>query len=129
MSLSSDQRADMQGDLGISADETVFTNDELDRLYERAHSDYNTAVYLGYRQIMANAAKLHNYTAGQTRIDKAQVFDHLKSMVEFWQGESRTASNQVKVLGINSVPPRHKRKPDTAYSRRNRPYKDWNGWS
>lgn len=110
-SLTSDQRGDIQGDLGIGSDETVFTNGELDRLYTRAGSDYNTAVYLAYRQLLANANKFHDYTAGQTKVQKSQVRDHLKEMVEFWKQEARVAGDQVKVVGMNRIPPYHKDRP------------------
>jgi hypothetical protein len=101
----------MQGDLGITADEAVFTNDELDRLYARADSDYNTAVYLGWRQLMANAAKFNDYTAGQTEEKKSQVFDHIKAMVDWWQDEARVATNQVRSISLLEVPPRWKDEP------------------
>jgi len=112
MALTSTQRTDIQGDLGIGSDEAVFTNDELDRLYARADSDYNGAVYLGWRQLMADAAKFNNYTAGQTREEKSQVFDHIKDMVSFWKDEARVATNQVQIVGLLEVPPRNKDAPD-----------------
>lgn len=102
----------MQGDLGITADESVFTNTELDRLYARADSDYNTAVYLGWRQLQANAAKFNDYTAGETEEKKSQIYDHVKDMVDFWKDEARVAANQVRSIGLLEVPPRHKDEPD-----------------
>ena len=110
--LTTTQRADMQADLGISSDEAVFTNDELDRLYTRAESDYDKAVYLAWRQLLADAAKFNDYTAGQTREEKSQVYDHIKDMVAFWKSESTTATNQVRIVGINEIPPRWKDEPD-----------------
>ena len=110
-SLTSTQRADMQADLGIGTGEAVFTNDELDRLYTRADSDYNEAVYLAWRQLMADAAKFNDYTAGQTQEKKSQVYDHVKDMVAFWKSESTTATNQVRILGLNEIPPRWKDEP------------------
>lgn len=118
MALDANQLADMQGDLGITDDESVFTDTELNRLYDRAGSDYNTAVYLGFRQLMADASKFFTYSAGQTKVEKAQLFEHVKAMVEFWKAESRTAANQVRILGLNEVPPRHKDEPsDSDYNR------------
>jgi len=105
-SLSSDQLTDLQADIGITTDESVFTDAELNRLYTRADSDYNTAVYLALRQLMANAVKFHDYTAGQTSVKKSQIFDHLKEQVDFWQKESRTTANQVRIVGSNRIPPR-----------------------
>lgn len=86
--LTSDQLADMQGDLGIGADESVFTDAELNRLYTRASSSYELAVAMGFRQLMADAAKFNDYTAGQSRESKSQVFAHLKDMSEMWMREA-----------------------------------------
>jgi len=111
MALTATQRADFQGDLGIGSDEAVFTNDELDRLYARASSDYNGAVYLAWRQLMADAAKFNDYTAGQTQERKSQIYDHIKDMVSFWKDEARVATNQVRIVGMLEVPPRDKDTP------------------
>jgi hypothetical protein len=115
--LTTAQRADMQADLGIDTRQDVFTNDELDRLYTRAESDYNLAVYFAFRQLLADAAKLHNYTQAQTKMDKSQVFDHIKAMVVFWQGEARTAGNQVLIAGLRGIPPRYKDAPSDSTTR------------
>jgi hypothetical protein len=101
----------MQGDLGISDDQTVFTDEELQRLYERASESYPTAVYYAFRQLLADAAKLHDYSLVQTKLSKKQVFDHIKAMVEFWQSEARSAGNQVAIVGIRQIPPRWKDAP------------------
>lgn len=120
MPLTSTQQTDMQADLGITADESVFTDDELDRLYERAGEDYNLAVYYGWRQLMADASKFFDYTAGMTTRKKSQVREHIGAMVEFWKEESRTAANQARILGLNQIPPRHKDEPDSFMRRRTR---------
>ena len=121
MALTSDQLADIQGDLGISNDEAVFTDTELNRLYTRASDNYALAVYYGYRQILAQAAKFHNYTVANSSVSRSQMFDHLKDMLDFWQDEARTAGNQVKILGLTEVPPRHKAVPyENADPRRRR---------
>ncbi len=112
MALTDTQRTDLQADLGISADEAVFTDDELDRLYERADSDYNTAVYFGYRQLLAQANKFHNYTTGMTRVEAAQMREHIRDSMEFWKEEARQVGNQVRIVGLLEVPPRAKDSPD-----------------
>lgn len=110
--LTATQRADMQGDLGIGSDEAVFTNDELDRLYTRAEGDYNLAVFYAYRQLLADANKLFDYAAAQTRMNKSQVRAHLRDMLDFWGEESRTAANQLRIVGALSIPPKDKDEPD-----------------
>lgn len=109
--LTSAQRADMQGDLGIGADQSVFTNDELDRLYTRAEGSYALAVYYGYRQLLASANKFHDYTRGLTRVARSQMRDNLAASVEFWKEEARNTSNQVQIVGARLIPPKNKRKP------------------
>lgn len=84
MALTADQLADFQGDLGITDDESVFTDVELDRLYTRSESSYELAVALGFRQLLADAAKFNDYTAGESSEKKAQVFEHLKDLHKMW---------------------------------------------
>jgi len=117
MALTAEQLADLQGDLGITNDQAVFTDAELNRLFARTDSDYNGAVYLAYRQLLGDAAKFFNYTVGQTRIEREAVFDHLQKMVEFWKAESRTNANQVAIVGLNEIPPRWKDQPDVPLQR------------
>ena len=102
-------RADLRADLGIQ-DETVFTDAELDRLYERAGGDYDRVVYLARRQLLANAAKFMDYTAGQTKVQRSQVFEHLSRLVDR-DAAQLAANNQVRIVGMREVPPRDKGMP------------------
>jgi hypothetical protein len=88
MALTADQLSDMQADLGISNSQAVFTDTELNRLYARAESSYELAVTMAFRQLMADAAKFNDYTAGQSSERKSQVFDHIKAMCEWWTKEA-----------------------------------------
>lgn len=115
--LTAEQITDMQADLAIGDDESVFTNDELQRLYDRGGDDYNLAVYYGWRQILSASAKWVDYQVAQTKVSRSQAFEQIKVMVGFWQGESRSAANQVKIMGAVPVPTRHKPKPADAYPR------------
>jgi len=111
MALTATQILDMQGDLGITADETVFSDTELNRLYTRAEESYELAIYYGYRQLLADANKYHEYTAGLSREKLDQVRAHLKDSMIMWKDEARSASNQVWSVGILEVPPRDKDEP------------------
>ena len=111
--LTTNQLSDMQADLGIGDDGAVFSDDELNRLYTRADGDYNSAVYLAWRQLMADASKFFDYTAGETEVKKSQVRAHIGAMVQFWKSEARQVGNQVRMLGLNEIPPRWKDAPDT----------------
>lgn len=124
MALTYEQLTDLQADLGLTDDQCVFLDDELERLYERAGNDYNTAVYLGWRQIMASTAKFFSYSSWQTSVRKDQVFDHVTKMVEFWQNESKTQANQLRIVGMTEIPPKYKDMPEliSRSQRRNRDY-------
>jgi hypothetical protein len=82
--LSSDQLADLQVDLGISSDGSVFTDAELNRLFTRAEADYDRTVVYALDQIMVDAAKLNDYTAGASEEKKSQVFTALEKMRGIW---------------------------------------------
>lgn len=82
--LSSDQLSDMQGDLGISDNEAVFTDDQLHRLYTRADSDYELAMVYALDQLLMDAAKFNDYTAGSSTEKKSQVFAQLEKMRKLW---------------------------------------------
>lgn len=116
MPLTAAQLTDFQKDLAIDASEEVFTNNELNRLYERAAEDYNTAVYMAWRQVAAGATRWVDYKVAQTSINLSQARAHIKDMLQFWQGESKTPANQVMLLGLNQIPTQHKDRPGGAYS-------------
>ena len=107
--LDADQLLDFREDVGDDC--TVFTDPELHRLYTRASGNYNKAVYLAYRQILTNAAKLHDYTLAQSSERRSQVFDHLKTMLAIWDADSRS-TQQIKFVGSRVVPTREKDEPD-----------------
>lgn len=98
MPLSNEQIDDMRADLGVATG--VFTNDELERLYTRAGDNYDLAVYYGYRQLMADANKLYDYTAGQTTVKHSQVREHLAKMVIYWRDvAAETVAGAAAVVG------------------------------
>lgn len=109
-SLTSDQLVDMQGDLGISTDQAVFTDAELNRLFDRAGGSYNLAVSLGVRQLLISAAKFNDYTLGQTQERKSQVFANLKDLYDMWRSAA-DEGQQIRIVGTRAVPPRHKARP------------------
>jgi len=120
MALSSDQLTDMQGDLGIDDTESVFTDVELNRLFARADSDYGLAVYYGYRQLLADANKFHDYSLANTSVKRSQMRDHLADMVDFWKNEAKTTANQVRIVGGLKTPPRRPDLPNNLNKRRSR---------
>ena len=96
MALSSDQLSDFQGDLGIGDDERVFTDTELDRFYTRAGEDYALAMLMALRQLMADKAKLRDYSKGGEWDGAGQVFTHLTRMYEIWAKEAGGGSSPLQ---------------------------------
>ena len=122
------QTLDMLGDLAAGEVDDVFNQAELQRFYDRAEDDYNLAVYYGWRQTAANSTKWINYTVAQTRIDRSTAAAQINKMLDFWQNESRTNANQLRVLGMRPVPTKHKPRPaaDDYHSNGNRSHAaDW----
>lgn len=121
MALTTDQLADLQADLGIGADETVFTDAELERLFARADEVYASAVYMAWRQLLAASTKYIDYRVAQTEEKRSQVYQHIKDMVGHWQSESDKATNVqgVRMVGLTEIPPRRKEEPAiTEYERK-----------
>lgn len=84
----------------------VFDNDEVDALFDEAAETYSDAdaikAYtrvLGIQRLLANAAKLTDYTQNQSQEKQSQVFDHLKSLLSFWQGETSKANANASTSG------------------------------
>jgi len=111
MALSSDQLTDFRGDIGD--DGTVFTDDELNRLYTRSGSVYSEAVVLAIRQLLASAVKLHDYRIAQSAESMSQVYDHLEKLLDRWEkiANSEEPKSQVRVVGMRGIPPRDKDEP------------------
>jgi hypothetical protein len=106
--LNADQLTDIRADLGD--DGTVFTDDELHRLYTRAGGDYNKAVVLALRQILMNAAKLSDYRIAQSAESRSQVYKQLREQLAYWEEVARN-TQQIRVVGLRAVPPRAKDVP------------------
>lgn len=95
MALTSDQLSDLQKDIGITTDQSVFTDAELNRLYTRASDDYDAAVVLAIRQLLMQSARFFNYTVGQTRYERKQVFDNLRSILKDKEAVAGMAGGQL----------------------------------
>lgn len=100
MALTATQLLDLQDDTGIGSDESVFTDAELERIWERvsgASNDterHDAALYLIYRQLLGSANKLHDYTAGATSEKLSQVRANLREMVNEFKSSYEAATSQ-----------------------------------
>lgn len=109
--LTADQLADFQAKLGIGDDEAIFTDARLDRLYFIANLNFNQAVADAILELCMDAAKLNDYTAGQTKENKSQIFENLMKMRDAWLELARRTA-QVRIVGVRPAPPREVAKPD-----------------
>lgn len=116
LSLTSDQLTDFQGDVGIDATQTVFTDAELNRLYNRANGDYSLAVIMAFDQLLADSAKWVNYTEGQTQEDRSDRFKQVMALVEYKRAQWR-GLNQATSVHAHPVPVRSKDRPLDRYFR------------
>ncbi len=107
MALSAQQLTDLRADLADEAADPAFTDDELNRLYERADSDYTRTKVLAIKQLLMNTVKFYKYVAGFTRQEPDTVFDHLKTMLEL----ELASVNNAKIVGMALVPPPNRTTP------------------
>ena len=98
MAATTQQRDDLRLDIGDSG--SVFSDDELDRIWDRAvaaagtsnnHALEAEARVYAIRQLMANAAKLVSYKANQSTENQSDIFKHLKDLLKYWQEEADEA--------------------------------------
>lgn len=113
MAITEQILSDMRLDLGLDNAETVFTDAELTRLYERANEDYATSVYYGFLALMANASKRYDYQAGQTNVKAGDVFDHLLRMTTMWELRAKESTETLRIVGLRPVPTLHPDYPST----------------
>ena len=101
--LTTDQMADFRVDLDLPS-QGVFGDDELNRFYIRASGDFDKAKVFAVRAILMSAAKLHNYSAGQSSESLGQVFDHLKGMLEILEAQAGMSGAAITLgkMGMNT---------------------------
>lgn len=91
--LTTDELNDIRLDVGIPADnQTVFTDAELQRLWVRVETASSTLARqnavrgLALWQLLASAAKLHDYTLVSTEEKESQVFKNLLELYKRFSG-------------------------------------------
>lgn len=131
--LTDPQTLDMLADLAAGNLGDVFSQEELQQLFDRAGNDYNTAIYYGWRQLLGNSAAWVDYKVAQTSVSRGQAFDHIKAMLEFWRNETLVAGNQLISAGIAPVPTRFKPRPYDDHRpihgrNRNSSHANWRDW-
>ena len=118
--MTADQLSDFRLDIGDPG--SVFTDDEIQRLWARAgealedaddERQYALTMYYGCRQLLASAVKFVDYTVGQTTEKKEQVFKHLEKMRDYWGKEAQKARGSVVIVATHLTPPSNR---DTPYA-------------
>lgn len=95
---------------GGNDSDTAFTDAELSDIWDEALGDMDTATLYALQSLLSDAARLSDYTAGQTSEKRSQVFENLRKMVEYWEGEVQSG-NQVLIVGTRATPPVYKQLP------------------
>lgn len=113
MPLTSDQLTDFRADIGDNNVPPAFNDPELQRLYVRAGNSYNKAVLLAFDQLIASATKFNDYTQNASTEKKQQIFENLRKARADWKANYVQQANQVRIVGMRSVPPRTKEQPYT----------------
>lgn len=116
---SSDQIADLKADIGDVND--AFSDPEITRIWSRvsgasdANSQHEAALALMARQLMTNAAKLHDFSVAGDSNKASQIFKNMKALYETFKPslESALGTNQsVARGGLRAVPRQGREKPD-----------------
>lgn len=117
MPLTAEQLARFRRKIADQGTPPAFPDDELQDLYTEAEEDFDLAVLHAFEELIASTVKFNDYTANQSEEKKSQTFDHLVKVRAIWKAKvdetaaAAKASNQVRIVGLSHVPPRHKDKP------------------
>lgn len=98
------QRSRLRDDIG--ADSTSLPDAAADAIFTEAEEVYTDATsltaytrVLAIRRLMANAARLTDYTQNESQEKQSQIFAQLKQLLAFWQGELDAAVAAASTIG------------------------------
>jgi hypothetical protein len=96
-----EQLADLRADLADTAASPAFSDDDLERLWQRAGGRHERACYLAVRQLLMQANRFHDYMLGQGATDqkKSQVRKHLADMLEVFAAAGGASASGGSGLG------------------------------
>jgi hypothetical protein len=103
------------GDVGRLVDGQMcyaFPDPDIQDIYEEAGSNFERAVLEAFDELIGNSWKFNDYTQNQTQEKKQQIFSNLLKARDSWYTTHVKSNNQVRIVGIKSVPPRLKDRPD-----------------
>jgi hypothetical protein len=131
MSITAQQLADLQADSAIGTDESIFTDAELSRIWDRvsgAGSDtiqHEAALALIFRQLLADANKFHDYKAGASEEKLSQIRANLKDQYEMYAPSLETALSRSTQMSTGVLTPKpHQERTDPLDRPTNRPFRN-----
>ena len=93
-------RERMRRKLGDTSTPYAFSDAELDDLYAQADNNFDRAIRDGFNELLADAAKLSDYTAGASSERRAQVFDNLTRLRDWWADRARNGGAAVRYISL-----------------------------
>lgn len=96
--------------IGDGAATPLFSDADLDTIWDDAGESRAQAVLECIEALLANAAKFNDYTIGQTSEKKQQIFDNLRMMAGYWR-ERAQGGQQFRIVGLAPVPVRDRDEP------------------
>lgn len=109
MSITAQQIADLRADIGDNGNPPVFGDPEVSRIWDRLASAaddaqrHEAALGLMARQLLNNAARLHDYAAGNNEEKLDQVFKHLQAVYEMYRPALQAALGQKKQVVMSKL--------------------------
>lgn len=95
----------------MGVDSTIFSDDELTRIWERvdgARNDtikHEAALALMARQLLTNAAKLHDVAVAGDSNKLSQVFDHYKALYALYLPSLESVLGTASQVSIATLRP------------------------
>lgn len=88
------------------AQETVFSDDELQDIWTEQGGNWNKSILAAFEELLGNAYRFSEYTRNETTEKRNQIFQNLKYMAAYWQGKVDKSANsqQVRIVGLKPVP-------------------------
>lgn len=112
MSITAQQLSDLQADAGLDDSESVFTDAELSRIWDRVSGASNetlqheAALALIFRQLLADATKFHDWKAGASEEKLSQIYDHLKQQYAMYKPSLDNALARESEFSMSVIVPK-----------------------
>ena len=93
-----------------TVDDLTFTDVELNDIYDEAQGDWNLTIALIAEEMMFSSIKYVDYKQNESDEKLSQMRAAFEKLASYYRGLV-SQSNQVKIVGMKSRPPRNKTKP------------------